>query len=217
MLPQNSPIRHFNLGMIFVLFHILAGSIFLFIHGKYGSFQLINGNYGQMGDFFFKYFTYMGDAMLWIPLVLYCFLYRKEFVLSVLAGFIVSTILTQFLKRVVFPSELRPITFLASDFPIHIIDGVTMKRAYSFPSGHTGTAYTMALLLTYIVNRNSWSIIFPLIAFLAGYSRVYLGQHFATDVVAGMCVGMISALVGVTVYRKAIRKPKSKVSHPPRT
>jgi len=88
---------------------------------------------------------------------------------------------------------------------VHVIDGVTMRKVHSFPSGHTTTAFAMALIMAYIKNRKTWSVILPLLASLAGYSRVYLAQHFPTDIFAGMCIGIVSAIVSLLIYRKFIR------------
>ena len=183
---------------------LTTGGIILFL-GKYETFQLINGNHNEVADQFFKYFTHYGDGVMWAPLGLFCFFYRKKYLLAVIAGVIISTLIAQFLKRVVFPDELRPITFLSENFPVHIIDGLAMKRQHSFPSGHTTTAFTMALVMAHMINKRAWSVILPLFAALAGYSRVYLAQHFPTDIFAGMCIGIVSAILSLLIYRKFIR------------
>jgi membrane-associated phospholipid phosphatase len=143
--------------------------------------------------------------MMWVPLGLYCFFYRRKYFIAVIAGVVISTLIAQVLKRVVFPDELRPISYLSETFPIHVIDGVTMRKAHSFPSGHTTTAFAMALIIAYIINRKFWSVLLPLLAMLAGYSRVYLAQHFPTDIFAGMCIGIVSAILSLLLYRKFIR------------
>jgi undecaprenyl-diphosphatase len=52
-----------------------------------------------------------------------------------------------------------------------------------------------------MANKKLWSVILPLLALLTGYSRVYLGQHFPSDVLAGMCTGILSAILSLMIYR----------------
>src|ERR1043165_1739067 len=112
----------------------------ILIYGKDGSFQLINGNHIEITDQFFKYFTHYGDGVMWAPLGLFCLFYRRKYFIAVLAGVIISTILAQFLKRIVYPDELRPISYLSETFPVHQAAGVELRKIHSFPSGHATTA-----------------------------------------------------------------------------
>ena len=201
-----------NFGIAFILATILAigTGIFILTLGKNGAFQLINSNHNEIADQVFKYFTHYGDGLMWAPLAIYCFFYRRKYFIAVVAGVIISTILAQFLKRIVYPDELRPISYLSEIFPVHVIDGVIMRKVHSFPSGHTTTAFAMALIMAYIINRKTWSVILPILASLAGYSRVYLAQHFPTDIFAGMCIGIVSAVLSLLIYRKFIRYQNEK-------
>jgi len=203
---QERPANNFGIAFVLTTIIILATGIVIIIYGKEGTFQLINSNHNTIADQFFKYFTHYGDGVMWAPLALFCFFYRKKYLIAVIAGVIISTLIAQLLKRVVFPDELRPITFLAENFPVHTVHGVTMKRAHSFPSGHTTTAFTMALVMAHIINKKFWSFLLPLFALLAAYSRVYLGQHFPTDAFAGMCVGIVSALLSLLIYKSFSKK-----------
>ena len=138
---------------------------------------------------------------MWAPLGAYCFFYRRKYFIAVVAGVLISTILAQFLKRVVYPDELRPISYLSENFPVHIVEGVSLRKVHSFPSGHATTAFAMALIMAYIINKKIWSVILPLFALVAAYSRVYLAQHFPTDIFAGMCIGIVSAILSLIIYR----------------
>ena len=148
---------------------------------------------------------------MWVPLGLFCFFFKRKYFIAVLAGAIISTLLAQFLKRIVYPEELRPISYLSESFPVHQIAGVEMRRLHSFPSGHTTTAFTMALIMSHMINKKVWSILLPLLALIAAYSRVYLAQHFPTDLLAGMCIGIVSAILSLLVYKKIIRRLNERV------
>lgn len=198
---QERPANNFGIAFFFTILIAIATGILILSLGKNEAFQLINSNHNSIADQFFKYFTHYGDGIIWLPLGLFCFFFRRKYFIAVVAGFIISTILAQFLKRVVYPDELRPITYLSDTFPIHQIAGVEMKRLHSFPSGHTTTAFTISLIMAYMINKKSWSVMLPIFAALAAYSRVYLAQHFPTDVLAGMCVGILSAILSLLIYR----------------
>lgn len=59
---------------------------------------------------------------------------------------------------------------------------------FSFPSGHATTAFMAATLMSRFFKRNA---IWFAIASLAAFSRIYVGAHYASDVVAGALTGMI--------------------------
>ena len=65
----------------------------------------------------------------------------------------------------------------------------------SFPSGHTVLAFTTATSLA--LEYRKWYITGP--AFLwagsVAYSRMYLGKHYPTDILAGMAIGILSGIV----------------------
>jgi membrane-associated phospholipid phosphatase len=206
------PTNNFGIAFLLAIIFATATGVVLILLGKNETFQLINGNHNIYSDQFFKYFTHYGDGWMWVPLGLFCIFFRKKYIVAVIAGVIISTILAQFLKRVVFPDELRPIKYMADNFPIHLIDGVEMRTSHSFPSGHTTTAFTMALIMAHMINKKFWSVLLPLLALLAGYSRVYLAQHFPTDVLAGMSIGIISSILSLLIYRAFIKQVKKRAS-----
>ena len=76
-------------------------------------------------------------------------------------------------------------------------------QTYSFPSGHATMTMTLVGLLLILFYRSNlphlavWllsAILLPL-TFLVGFSRIYLGYHYASDVLAGFLIGLIAILI----------------------
>ena len=68
-----------------------------------------------------------------------------------------------------------------------------VSSSYSLPSGHAVFSFMTAFTLTYGRGRPAKIVLFTW-ALLVGYSRIYLGDHFPLDVVAGALVGVVCAL-----------------------
>lgn len=81
--------------------------------------------------------------------------------------------------------RIRPYDLLG--FPIL----VPPLADFSFPSGHTSSSFAAATAI-YAMNRK-WGIAAYLFAGLMGISRLYLGVHFPTDVLAGAVIGFVMA------------------------
>lgn len=79
----------------------------------------------------------------------------------------------------------RPGFFM--EIPSRIFGGPGEILDPSFPSGHTLFAFMMATLLAHWFPR--YRIVFLIIAGMIGWTRIYLGLHYPTDVVAGGILG----------------------------
>ncbi len=84
--------------------------------------------------------------------------------------------------------------------------GYYQEENFSFPSGHSTTAMALYALLTYFLMRNSKNsrqrVIFftvgIIIILLVGFSRIYLGVHFLSDVLGGFVLGATWTIIGIT-------------------
>ncbi len=93
-----------------------------------------------------------------------------------------------------FPLQLVLKNSFSRPRPFEICDGVgCLVRPgdrYSFPSGHMSCA---VVVMTVIGSVYSWLFIpLFLLALMIGISRVYLGVHYPTDVLAGAVLGFLS-------------------------
>ncbi|WP_153799592.1 phosphatase PAP2 family protein [Foetidibacter luteolus] len=118
-----------------------------------------------------------------------------------LAGtFLVSTIISQGAKRII--RRDRPV----ASYPdlIHPYEAGNDMR--SFPSGHTSVAFATATTLA--LEYKKWYITVPAYAWAAsvGYSRMYLGVHYPTDILGGAAVGIGSGYLNHWLNKKLFRR-----------
>jgi undecaprenyl-diphosphatase len=93
-------------------------------------------------------------------------------------------------------------------------------RGLSFPSGHALMSVTFYGLLIYIVFKGfknkafKWTIISLLLLLILtiGFSRIYLRVHYASDVVAGFCVGLLWLVICVWALNKLEKYSMRKVN-----
>lgn len=158
---------------------------------------------------FFTTITHLGDSIVVLIiaaiLVLY-YAYRKMYqrlflVISGIGGVVTSnTVLKSIFQRD------RP------SFWRHIVE----ETNFSFPSGHATLSAALAALLI-ILSWNTkyrWLVMVLALAgvFLVGISRVYLGVHYPSDILAGWCVSiawvLLISAVGIYLFRDG-RQPKA--------
>jgi undecaprenyl-diphosphatase len=86
------------------------------------------------------------------------------------------------------------------DRPCHILANVkdiaNCSNSFSFPSNHAINTFTFATIVT--LTYRKFGFLLYTLALLIGYSRVYLGVHYPTDVLAGIICGIV---IGHTGYK----------------
>ena len=75
----------------------------------------------------------------------------------------------------------------------------------SFPSGHTCIAFAVAGIICRTLSKK-WALVSVAAAILMGFSRLYVGVHYPTDVIAGAVIGIICSQIVWYVYVSANKK-----------
>ena len=146
-------------------------------------------------------FTDLVDWLPYLCVVLLLF-YRAGWATFLASNLLLSTLIVQPIKHIL--CAPRPLTWFAENMPdisLPLVEGVRMNYWLSFPSGHTTTFFVLFFSLSIILcaenikGKNILSLICFLCASFGTYTRIYLSQHFALDIFAGILIAVCSTLV----------------------
>ncbi|UKN02179.1 phosphatase PAP2 family protein [Paracrocinitomix mangrovi] len=197
---------YFVVCMLFVL----TLGILLTIADKKLLHLSTNAMVGGNWDSFFKYLTHVGDGLIAAIVIVTIPLinpktYLPNFALG-MSTFVISGLLAQFFKRVIFSTANRPIKIFGAE-NLNLVDGVSMHGSYSFPSGHSTAAFALFTFLAFYFRKNSkMQVILGFLAVLVAFSRVYLSQHFYEDILAGSILGIAVFFLCHWLYVKYVFK-----------
>ena len=88
------------------------------------------------------------------------------------------------------------------------------ESGYSFPSGHSMVSMAFYGIIIYLVYKNvtnkylKWTLItlLSLLILSIGFSRIYVGVHYFTDVAGGFLLGLAYLIIYINIYNKRIGK-----------
>lgn len=150
----------------------------------------------------FRVITNLGGAYCLTIIAILCaiFIKNKKIAFAIPINLILSTILNLVLKNIV--ERPRPIGY-------RLID----ETGYSFPSGHSMISAAFYGLIIYFIWKNVKNIklkyisciLFALLILLIGISRIYLGVHYASDVLGGFTISIAYLIIFTSTF-KAIYK-----------
>lgn len=151
-----------------------------------------------------KLLAFLGSARTLIPLLVLGLIYsvrssRRDLFLGLLISIGGAFIIMGMLKYIFV--RPRPEDYMLVD-----------QGGYSFPSGHAMVNTSFYLFIAYYIstyiNRNLKNIAFVLAgagSVIMAMSRVYLGVHYLTDILAGICGGILVFFLNIYIL-KAMRK-----------
>lgn len=156
-------------------------------------------------------YTMLGNAgLMWIALSLAMLCFRKTRKAGALAlcamalGLVVTNLTIK-------PLVSRPRPWLMVEGLGHIVEE---KDPNSFPSGHTCAAFAAAMAWLRTLPGRGERILVVALAVLMGLSRLYVGVHFPSDVLAGAAIGSLCGLAGAWVVRKGWERIQARPQAP---
>lgn len=78
---------------------------------------------------------------------------------------------------------------------------VERPDSWSFPSGHTCSSFAAAGIWCRTLERRWMKVGAVVLAALMGFSRLFVGVHYPSDVLVGMCVGLLGSQLIYLIYR----------------
>ncbi len=152
----------------------------------------------EVGNVFFKFFTRMGEGILFalVALIFLFIRYRTAMFVPLLgiAVMLVSAITKQTFAH---PRPWRYFQELGISDQLNLVPGVKIHSGLtSFPSGHAMAAFALYAFLAFILPRkNGVAFLLFCMALLVGASRIYLVLHFLQDVYFGATLGVAIAIL----------------------
>ncbi|KNF08058.1 phosphatidic acid phosphatase domain-containing protein, PAP2 family [Gottschalkia purinilytica] len=151
---------------------------------------------------FMKVISFLGSAKFYIILCILMiafFIKRKTYmnIVALLSGVLGSFLLNLILKN--YYGRIRPEAYF-----------LVNETGFSFPSAHSMVAISSYGILAYLLMRNrTWNnkkkllwILTGLLIILIGFSRVYLGVHWPTDIIGGFGAGFIWLYLNIIILER---------------
>lgn len=142
--------------------------------------------------------THLGDTgMIWIALSLLLCVNRKTRTAGILS--LTALALTFLADNVILKNLVARTRPYETFGQVRLL--IERQKDFSFPSGHTGSSFAAAAVLFQTMPKR-FGVPCVILAALIAFSRLYLGVHYPSDVLAGAAIGCLIALATVRMKQK---------------
>lgn len=187
-----------SLLIIFVFFvcEIVTNNIFIYDNAIYNF--IINTFESDIMTKVLKLITQLGGVLYFtiLSFLVVVLAKRKKTKLLIPINIGLGTIINLIIKEII--KRPRP-----------SVTRLVNESGYSFPSGHAMTSIAFYGFLIYLIYKRiqnkylKWALIIVLciLIFLIGFSRIYLGVHYASDVISGFIAGAIYLIIFIKISK----------------
>lgn len=175
--------------------YLVAGFVLLMCIEKGEDIWFFNHLHNPISDFIAQYLTHLGDGLFAAIIILGLLAIRFDYFFWGALSFGISAAIAQGLKRLVFSDMSRPLKYMGEKAGLHLVEGVTVHHDFSFPSGHSTTAFMLFFVLSLVIPNKKIGFLCFLAALLVSFTRPYLVQHFFEDIYVGAIIGVATTLL----------------------
>ena len=181
----------------------IISTIFLIINDKGELVLFFSNNRSETFNSIFIVLSIAGEGIHFGYLLIVLVFVKVRYTILGLITFLGTGALVQFLKRSF--DMPRPSLWFDNIDVLNLIEGVRNAKYLSFPSGHTTSAFAMAVFFIILTKNKLLKTLISLIAIFMGLSRVYLAQHFLEDILAGAILGSFGGLFFIGIFESNLK------------
>lgn len=139
--------------------------------------------------------TRLGDGWIWYSAAILLLVFGGPQRFAAVSASALAAVAGVFVFKAIKCLSQRP---RPCQFEPHCWSKILPPDKFSFPSGHTMTASSIALVLAYFYPSLEIALIF--LALSIALSRIVLGMHFLSDVLAGIILGVALGCCSLTTF-----------------
>lgn len=180
-----------------------------FLHFDLSIFEWIQTVQGTFLDKIMIAITTLGEGgiiFILLALALICTKKYRKAGVAVLVALVVMEIGNNLILKEIFArprpfnlAEIDPVKYAWWAEAYRFPGLVSEPSSYSFPSGHTSSAFAAAIAVLWYDRKIG--IPTTVFAFIMGFTRIYVEVHYPTDVLFGAVFGVVYALIGVLIMK----------------
>lgn len=149
---------------------------------------------------FWIFITSLGDGGFWTitGLLMLCFKKTRRVGITALISLMICSLMTNQILKNLF-ARPRPFQEI-----IDVISLIRKPMGYSFPSGHTSSSFAAAIIY-YRMLPKRYGVPALILAGMIGFSRLYLGVHYPSDVLGGIIVALIGSMAAYYAIQSELK------------